>query len=65
MSKPIEGAEAQEMLAEAYALIRQMKFHMAQGTPTPRAAEDVRLALRDFCERYEGRMFPKKEGGEA
>lgn len=61
-SKPIECTEEQQLLAEAYALLRQQRFLWRPSSVpmTPRAAEEMRETLRDFCERYEKRQFPRK-----
>jgi hypothetical protein len=63
-SKPIECTEDQELLAEAYALLRQQRFLLrpAAVPMTPRGAEEMREALKDFLERYERRLFPRKAG---
>lgn len=58
-SKPIECNEEQMLLAEAYALLRQQRFLLRPSAVplTPRGAEELREALKDFCERYEARLF--------
>lgn len=59
-----ECSRAEGQAAEAYALLRQVRFYLSQAAPTPRATEETRTAVREFCERYEGEQFPRK-GGQA
>lgn len=60
-SKPVECTGEQELLAEAYGLLRQWRFLLGPdaGVMTPRAMEETRGALREFCERYEKGLFPR------
>lgn len=55
-SKPIEATKEQVRLAEAYAVLRQVKFHLAQPLPTPKATVDVQQAVRDYCADYESSL---------
>lgn len=63
-SKPVECTGDQLLLTEAYALLRQWRFSLRPGTAvmTPRAQEEMRVALGDFCERYEKGLFPRGTG---
>jgi hypothetical protein len=59
MSKPIDVTQDQIRLAEAYAVLRQVKFHLSQPLPTPKATVDVCQAVRDYCADYETRLRGK------
>ena len=61
-SKPIEATEEQELLAQAYALLRQVKHVLKLLEPSPDSMADTKAAVRDFCILYEARV---REGGQA
>jgi hypothetical protein len=56
MSKPIDATQDQIRLAEAYAVLRQVQFHLSQPIPTPKATVDVRNAVKDYCADYESSL---------
>lgn len=60
-SKPIIATEDELELAEAYALLRQVKNYLADPAPRPRASDDVRTAVAEFCLNFELRHHPRKE----
>jgi hypothetical protein len=60
-----ECSRAETLAAEAYALLRQVRFYLSQSAPTPRATDETRTAVREFCDRYEAEQFPRKGGDKA
>lgn len=59
-SKPITATDDEIELAEAYALLRQVKSYLADPAPRPRASDDVRAAVAEFCLNFEMRHHPRK-----
>jgi len=55
-SKPIVATPEAERLAEAYAILRQVRFYLQHPNPTPRTTDDVKTTVREFCEAYEAEI---------
>lgn len=55
-SKPIIATDDEIELTAAYALLRQVRFHLAQPNPLPSAIVDVKTAVNDFCDDFEASM---------
>lgn len=63
-SKPILATADELELAEAYAVLRQVKYYLALEAPRPRATEEVRKAVAEFCLNFELRHHPRKAAAE-
>lgn len=59
-SKPIEATPEQELLAEAYSIIRQVKHVLKLLEPSAGSMADTKAIVRDFCVAYEARV---RDGG--
>lgn len=60
-SKPIIATQDELELAEAYALLRQVKHYLADPAPRPRSSDDVRTAVAEFCLAFEMRHHARKD----
>ena len=62
-SKPIECTPEEELLVNAYSVLRQVKHYFAQLEPSHSLRADTQTAVRDFCLAFESKApKPPKAG---
>lgn len=54
-SKPIECTPEEELLVNAYSVLRQVKHYFAQLEPSHSLRADTQTAVRDFCLAFESK----------
>jgi len=57
-SKPVTCTLEEELLSEAYGIIRLLRYYFQQTEPSQALSADLSTAARDFCLRFPDRFRP-------